>query len=130
MRPPRVLILAFFGAVAVYLLAASAYRKGYDAGRDWGLKQMQRSAGEWLRRAWQEEVDVNGSRAQTQDAVHRWIRKNAAHSGMRGRYPHVSSYGDKNCIQFRLAPGSVGGEPTYCYRANTLQLIEEHSDVQ
>ncbi len=37
---------------------------------------------------------------------------------------------DKNCIQLKLEPGNLGGEPIYCYRPNTLQLTEEYSDVE
>jgi hypothetical protein len=43
---------------------------------------------------------------------------------------HVIYSPDRNCIEFRIAPGGVGGTPTYRYRASTLQVIEEHSDVQ
>ena len=61
--------------------------------------------------------------------MQRWLRKTGA-SSMEGRYPRVMFFPDKNCIQFMIAPPGVGGEPIYCYRVNTLQLTEEHSDVQ
>ncbi len=40
------------------------------------------------------------------------------------------AFPNKNCIQLTLEPGSVGGEPIYCYRRNSLDLLEEYSDVQ
>jgi len=42
--------------------------------------------------------------------------------------PHLMAYPAKNCIQ--LEPDGVGGAPIYCYRANSLDLLEEYSDVE
>ena len=42
--------------------------------------------------------------------------------------PRLMAYPTKNCIQ--LDPDGVGGAPIYCYRANSLELLEEYSDVE
>jgi len=127
MRPPRLLIIAFYGVVAVYLLAAFTYRKGYEAG-----EAQERSASRM-------QVDWHGSRAQTEDAMRRWAPKgigghrtpaqmlNEVHQHY---FPRVMDFPNKNCIQLMVEPGSVGGEPIYCYRANSLELVEEYSDVE
>jgi hypothetical protein len=83
--------------------------------------------------------DWNGSRAQPEDAMRRWASK-----GIGGRRtpeqmwaevhkhysPRLMAYPNKNCIQLVLEPGAVGGDPIYCYRANSLDLVEEYSDVE
>jgi hypothetical protein len=77
-------------------------------------------------------VDWNGSAKQTKDALARWAKKNGESLGkvMTGRYPRVLSFPDRNCIELELDWGWVGGEPIYCYRPNSLVLVEEHSDVE
>jgi hypothetical protein len=81
--------------------------------------------------------DWNGSRAQAEDAMRRW-----APNGIGGHRtaeemsalvhqnytPQLMAYPAKNCIQ--LHPDGVGGAPIYCYRANSLDLLEEYSNVE
>ena len=117
MKTPRLLILGFAAAVAVYLLAAFAFRQGYEAGEAHGRDDAR------------VYVDWNGSRAQTKDAIRRWLRKSGPRA-MEGTYPSLMVFPDKNCIQLKLEPGNLGGEPIYCYRPNTLQLMNEYSDVE
>jgi hypothetical protein len=50
---------------------------------------------------------------------------------MPGRYASVMRFPDRTCIQLKFVdPTSTGGEPIYCYRSGTLQLTEEHSNVE
>jgi hypothetical protein len=81
--------------------------------------------------------DWNGSKAQAEDAMRRWAHKGIGgnrtpqqmlaevHAGYR---PRLMAYPSKNCIQ--LEPDGVGGAPIYCYRANSLDLLEEYSNVE
>jgi hypothetical protein len=75
------------------------------------------------------QSDWNGSKAQTKDAIRRWVSKTSPRA-MTGRFPYVMSFPDRNCIELKIEPGSVGGVPVYCYRVNSLTLLEEHSDVE
>lgn len=78
-------------------------------------------------------VDWNGSRAQAEDAMRRWAPKAelSLQEVRRGCTPNLMAFPTKNCIQLKLGPiYDVGGEPIYCYRANTLNLVEEYSDVE
>jgi hypothetical protein len=128
MKPPRLLIIVFCGVVAVYLLAAFAYRKGYDE----GVAHERSTAGNT-------QVDWHGSRAQIEDAMRRWAPKGIGGQRTPAQmlaevhqhyWPRVMAFPTKNCIQLMLEPGAVGGEPIYCYRANSLDLVEEYSDVE
>ena len=75
-------------------------------------------------------IDWNGSHAQAEDAFRRWARK--AHetptSVRQGWSPRLMAFPTKNCIE--LEPDGVGGAPIYCYRANSIDLLEEYSDVE
>lgn len=82
-------------------------------------------------------IDWNGSHAQAEDAMRRWAPKGigghrtpAELSAIvhQNYSPSLMAYPTKNCIQ--LEPDGVGGAPIYCYRANTLDLLEEYSDVE
>jgi hypothetical protein len=82
-------------------------------------------------------VDWNGSRAQAADAMRRWAPKgiggNRAPAQMlalvhKDYTPHLMAYPTKNCIQ--LVPDGVGGAPIYCYRVNSLDLLEEYSNSE
>lgn len=88
--------------------------------------------GEW--RALEHErhlPDWNGSNAQAQDAARRWATKvhQVPSAAMSNRYARYISFPDKTCIQLQLKNG-VGGVPIYCYRARTLHLVQEYSDVE
>ena len=77
-----------------------------------------------------EMIDWNGSKAQAEDAMRRWAPKADESLGMvrKGWSPSLMAFPTKNCIQ--LSPNGVGGAPIYCYRANSLELVEEYSDVE
>ena len=113
MPPARPFITAFGVVAVIGLVALFSYNQGYGRARHDERLQL----------------DWNGSKAQTNDAIRRWIQKTNSR-GMKERYPFLMAFPDRNCIQLRLEVGGVGGEPVYCYRANTLQLIEEYSDVE
>lgn len=117
MNLPLRTIAIYSALVVAFLVSAFAYSRGYKAGVARGRADACST------------VDWNGSKAQTNDAIRRWLRKAGARE-MTGRYSCVMVFPNRNCIQFRLETGWVGGEPTYCYRANTMQLIEEDSDVE
>jgi hypothetical protein len=81
--------------------------------------------------------DWNGSRRQAEDAMRRWAPKGIGGQRtpeemlalVREHYsPQLMAYPNKNCIQ--LHPDGVGGAPIYCYRANSLVLLEEYGDVE
>ena len=127
MKPPRLLILTFCALIAVYLLTAFAYRKGYEAG-----EAQERSTA-------RRQMDWHGSRAQSEDAMRRWAPKGVGghrtpaqmlEEVHRHYWPRVMAFPTKNCIQLMGEPGDVGGEPIYCYRANSLEVVEEYSDVE
>jgi len=126
-KPPRLLIIVFCGVIAAYLLAAFSYRKGYDAG-----EAQERSTA-------RTQVSWHGSQAQTEDAMRRWALKGIGGHRTPAQMlaevhehfsPTVMVFPTKNCIQLKIERGGVGGEPIYCYRADSLDLIEEHSDVE
>ncbi|WP_407826582.1 hypothetical protein [Sphingomonas sp.] len=107
-----------FALIAVpALVALIFYEQGYRA----GLSE--------ARHKDRFQVNWNGSEAQTKDAIQRWLAKNHARE-LKETYPVVMSFPDRNCIQLKMELGGVGGEPIYCYRANSLQLVEEVSDVE
>ena len=107
------------GIILIGLAIAGSFVIGYDTGERRGLEHERR-----LR-------DWNGSIAQAQDAAKRWAAKvhETPSMAMANRYARYMAFPQKNCIQLRLKSG-VGGVPIYCYRANTLQLVEEYSDVE
>jgi hypothetical protein len=92
---------------------------GYETG-EWRTLERERRLPDW-----------NGSIAQAQDAARRWATKvhEAPSAAMSNRYARYISFPDKTCIQLRLK-GGLGGVPIYCYRARTLDLVEEYSDVE
>jgi hypothetical protein len=84
-----------------------------------------------------EMQDWNGSRAQAEDAMRRWAsrgtggdRKPAQMLALvhQNYSPRLMAYPTKNCIQ--LVPKGVGGAPIYCYRTNSLDLLEDYSNVE
>ena len=113
----RWIIVAVTALVAVALLSVLTYRAGYDAGLAKGREDAR------------VQVDWKGSRAQADDAIRRWIRKTNRRE-MEDRYPYVMNFPDRNCIELKFKRPAVGGVPIYCYRAGSLELVEEHSDVE
>lgn len=92
---------------------------GYETG-EWRAVERERRLPDW-----------NGLTAQAHDAAKRWATKvhETPSAAMSNRYARHISFPDKTCIQLRLKDG-VGGWPIYCYRADTLHLLEEYSDVE
>jgi hypothetical protein len=77
--------------------------------------------------------DWNGSHAQAEDAMRRWAPKAglSLQQVRQGYNARLMAFPTKNCIQLEIGPiYDVGGEPIYCYRANSLDLVEEYSDVE
>jgi hypothetical protein len=70
--------------------------------------------------------------AQYQDAARRWAQKTDDTVGeVRQAYVPIGiSVGAKDCVQLVFPDYSVGGQPTYCYRAGTIELVEEHTDEE
>lgn len=77
-------------------------------------------------------LDWNGSARQAEDAMRRWALKAGDRlEQVRKMYrPRLMAYPAKNCIQLDPVGYDVGGEPIYCYRINSLDLLEEYSDVE
>ena len=77
-----------------------------------------------------DKVDWHGSRAQVDDAMRRWAPKagESLEEIRMGWSPRIMAFPTKNCVQ--LWPKGVGGTPIYCYRANSLELVEEYSDTE
>jgi hypothetical protein len=112
--------VAIWTALTVVVGATSAlfsYHAGFNAGARETVR-IERLQSNW-----------NGSESQIKDAIRRWVTKTSPRE-MTGRFPYVLSFPDRNCIELKIEPGSVGGVPIYCYRANSLTLLEEHSDVE
>lgn len=105
--------------VLVDLAIAGSFVIGYGTG-EWRGVEHERRLRDW-----------NGSAAQAEDATKRWAAKvhETPFAAMSNRYPRYMAFPQKNCIQLRLK-GGVGGVPIYCYRSNTLNLVEEYSDVE
>lgn len=105
--------------ILVGLAAVSTFDIGYETGQ-WRALEHERRLHDW-----------NGSIEQAQDAAKRWAAKvrETPSMAMSNRYARYMAFPDKNCIQLRLRDG-LGGEPIYCYRSSTLQLVEEYSDVE
>ena len=121
-RAPAVFPWALLVAVAIVALVIGYVIGAYPMERASPLPKME---------------DWNGSRAQAEDAMRRWAPKGIG--GQRtpaqmlalvheGYTPQLMAYPTKNCIQ--LVPDGVGGAPIYCYRANSLDLLEEYSNVE
>ncbi|MCW6530696.1 hypothetical protein NED98_10595 [Sphingomonas sp. MMSM20] len=103
----------------VGLAGVGTFDIGYETGQSRALESERRLH------------DWNGSIGQAQDAAKRWAAKvhETPSMAMSNRYARYIAFPDKNCIQLRLRDG-VGGVPIYCYRSNTLQLVEEYSEVE
>ena len=78
----------------------------------------------------QDMLDWKGSSAQAENAMRRWAPKagETYERVKRGWSPRLMAFPTKNCIQ--LWPKGPGGTPIYCYRANSLELLEEYSDTE
>jgi len=74
--------------------------------------------------------DSGKAHSQISDAVDRWIVKSAERDVKSNRYPVRMYFPDRDCVQLRLKVPAVGGEPVYCYRSNSVELIQEFSDVE
>jgi len=89
-------------------------------------------------RSWKESVYA--SYPNVQDAMRRWAAKDGLpiERAMEARSIEMMHFPDRDCVQFELEPGSVGGVPIYCYRTDmssgvstsTTELVFEHSDVE
>lgn len=113
-------------------IAAAAFGVGYFCGQDMyvGPKRDPRS--------WKESVYA--SYPNVQDAMRRWAAKDgiSIDQAMATRSIEMMHFPDRDCVQFQLPIGSVGGVPIYCYRSDTSELISkpttelifEHSDVE
>ncbi|MBB3875398.1 hypothetical protein [Sphingomonas aquatilis] len=101
------------------LVIGGTFTVGYETG-EWRTLERERRLPDW-----------NGSIAQARDAAKRWATKvhETPSAAMSNRYARYISFPNKTCIQLRLKDG-VGGVPIYCYRADTLHLVEEYSDVE
>ena len=122
-------ILVAFGT----LICAACFGAGYFVGQDTyvGPKRDPRS--------WQESVYARYY-PNVQDAMKRWAAKDdiTVERAMEGRSIEMMHFPDRDCVQFQIPTGSVGGVPIYCYQVDksenvtrgTTKLIFEHSDVE
>ena len=77
-----------------------------------------------------------------QDAMRRWAAKDGlpVEKAMEGRSIEMMHFPHRECIQFTIELGAVGGVPIYCYRLDmsgpslaprpTTELVYEQSDVE
>jgi hypothetical protein len=77
-----------------------------------------------------------------QDAMQRWAAKLglSVQRAMEGRSIQMMHFPERDCVQFKIELGAVGGVPIYCYRIETsgpsevpqptTKLVYEHSDVE
>jgi len=89
-------------------------------------------------RSWQDSAYAGYPNVQ--DAMQRWAAKDgiSIDRAMSGRSIEMMHFSDRDCVQFQLSQGSVGGVPIYCYAVDisgpaskeTTKLVFEHSDVE
>ena len=105
-----------FGAAVIYAVYSVGYRRGH-------VEALMRQ---------RLVVDFHGSASQIDDAIARWGAKSHQSKAdvIKSRYPKVTHFPTKNCIELGLEWGWAGGTPIYCYKQDTTQLIEEYSDVE
>jgi len=109
---------------------------GYQHGYRWGSHKGQIEGLQAGKNRFDKEW--SGSRGdpyfsiQIKDAKARWNTKNNLPTNHEddGRTPIVMSFPDQNCIQLKLDAGSLGGEPIYCYKGDSAELVKEYSDVE
>jgi hypothetical protein len=116
-----------FTAIAVAVFVA-----GYFVGQDMYVGP-ERDPCSW-------KESVYASYPNVQDAMRRWAAKDgiSIDRAMADRSIEMMYFPDRDCVQFQLSTGSVGGVPIYCYRSDTsglisrqtTELIFEHSDVE
>lgn len=86
----------------------------------------------------QTERASDGSHEQFEDATKRWSTKSGmpmerilAGYGRRSMFIPTTNQGSgMTCIQLQITDGSLGGEPVYCYKDETIELLAEYSDVE
>ena len=118
--------------VSMTALSAVSFAIGYFVGRDTYVGPHRDP------RSWNESVYVRYPNVQ--DAMRRWAEKDgiSVERAMATRSIQMMHFPDRDCVQFQLSPGSVGGVPIYCYRSDTsdmvnrptTELIFEQSDVE
>lgn len=66
------------------------------------------------------------------DAISRWIRSvsSTEKKEMEDRVPMVFRLRDMRCVVLVLRASSVGGEPVYCYKINSNDIIYSIEDVE
>lgn len=118
--------------IAASILAAGA---GFGLGRviDEGrVDESEVSQPSRLERFAEATLSWDPDNRQALDAAKRWAQKSGetVEDIQMNRFPVGVSTGTRDCIQLMMDVQSVGGNPTYCYRSGTQELIEEHSDVE
>lgn len=124
-----------FAAIGLAVVSTGSI-VGYQSGYRWGVHEGQIEGLQAGRNRFDQEW--SGSKGdpyfaiQIKDAKARWNAKNGVPPDRvdEGRVPIVMAFPDQNCIQLKLASGSVGGEPIYCYKGNSAELTKEYSDVE
>jgi hypothetical protein len=129
----------------ILLLAAVCLVAGFFAGRASTAPEQPApealAAAELKRRA-EATNAIYSTYPNVQDAMRRWAAKLKVpvERAMEGYSIEMMHFHDRDCIQFNLEVGAVGGEPIYCYRLHTsepsgvprltTELVYEHSDVE
>ncbi len=117
---------------SVTAITAAIFAAGYFVGQDMYVGPRRDP------RSWKESVYA--SDPNVQDAMQRWAAKDgiSVDRAMATRSIEMMHFPDRDCVQFQIPTGSVGGVPIYCYRSDTsdligrpiTKLIFEHSDVE
>ena len=118
--------------LSVIAITAAVFAIGYFVGQDTYVGPKRDP------RRWKESIYA--SYPNVQDAMRRWAAKDgiSVDRAMATRSIEMMHFPDRDCVQFQLPIGSVGGVPIYCYRSDTSDLISrpttelifEHSDVE
>ena len=114
-------ILAVAGSLAV------VFSTGYAVGASKGHSTAKIAAG-----------DEVGSEQQINDAIYRWsVKAGEPSDRIREHWlprsmfiPTRNQASGMTCVQLRLEPGAMGGEPVYCYENDTTALLAEYSNVE
>ncbi|CCA91804.1 MULTISPECIES: hypothetical protein [unclassified Novosphingobium] len=127
--PPsaRVITLLLLGAVG-----------GWQAHNLWATDRCLDAGG-----AWNDALGVcnlrNASNTQVlakipfvHDAMRRWAAKSdtSVEKAMTGRTIKLSMFPEKECVKFVVDTPGLGEAPTYCYQHRSVELVEEHSNME
>lgn len=123
--------------IPLALVALAMFGAGYgvaqlESARDDSTCKLAESA------SCEQEKLLRHSQGQVEDAAMRWAAKSGGSPQRvlqqyqaRSMFIPTTNQGlGMTCIELKLRGFDVGGEPVYCYKNNTTELVAEYSDVE